>query len=94
MIPPMLLRLRIQEPGEKNVRLWIPLFLLWIFLAVIAIVLSPFLVVIALTLVFFAKGRELLIFLKALMEMLASLRGVRIDVSNPKRTSKVLIDLR
>lgn len=83
--PPMLAVVRIT--GESNFNLYLPLFLLWPFL----ILLAPFLLI---ALVIFYKGD-----LKNLGEitwhslaLLASTRGTTIDVNQP--TQKVLVTIK
>jgi hypothetical protein len=91
MMPPLLLGLRVITPTGRNVRLWLPLFLLWL-------ILLPLVVLVALTtalvdVVLLFAGRDYhhytLLLLRSL-EVLGATRGTTVRVHSD--TTDVNID--
>jgi hypothetical protein len=87
-IPPCLMRLRIINP-EQNINLWLPLFLVWIILAAIALVLSPLVAVLVILLWPFGWGEFPLLLGPYVYNCLCSVRGLSIDIK--KRNDVVRI---
>ena len=77
--PPLLLRLRIANQ-RRRLGLWLPLFLVWVILAVIAIPLVPLVLIAALILWPFGWGKLLLLFGPAIFRCLCALHGLEVDV--------------
>ena len=78
-LPPALMKLHILN-RSRRIRLWLPLFLVWLLLALIALLLIPFIlagVVIALC---SERGREWLRGGSALYCCVCSLRGLKLDI--------------
>jgi hypothetical protein len=81
IFPPALFRLRLVEYGRKKVGLWVPVFLLWPLLLVLAAVSVPLLLVAALALWRNPKARKALKSIPAAFVAFCSLRGCRIEVN-------------
>lgn len=76
--------IRIQRTGKnkKRMRLFLPIFLLWIVLAAFMIVLAPLILIASLILWPFGYGKSLLLFGPRLFSILFSLSGLAIQVEN------------
>jgi hypothetical protein len=72
---PMMAVLRIERPERPNVRLWLPLFLVWLLALPVAIVVLPLAAVILI-----AYGRNPLRLFAAYWNVLNALSGSHIDV--------------
>ena len=77
--PPSTLRLQVRS-DDRNIRLWLPLFLLWPLALLAALVLAPLVVAAAIILWPRGWGRPLLLAGPLLLNLLFSLRGLRIRV--------------
>jgi hypothetical protein len=78
ILPPMTATMHVRATGwRRGVRLWVPLFLVWLLLLPLLILLLPFLFVGALIL-----GINLWRSLKALNALLAATRGTQVEVAN------------
>jgi len=78
ILPPMTATMHVRATGwHRGVRLWVPLFLVWLLLLPLLILLLPFLFVGALIL-----GINLWRSLKALNALLAATRGTQVEVAN------------
>jgi hypothetical protein len=80
--PPMLMRLKILNP-EHHINLWLPLFLVWIFLFLIALALSPLICVLVILLWTSRWGEMLLLLGPALYRMFCALNGLEVDIRRP-----------
>ncbi len=89
--PPSILRVRIHDK-RRHFGLWLPLFLVWPLLLVLGLVLWPLLLIAAAVLWYWGWGRPLLFGGPALFSVLCALRGLRIEVSQPRE--QVLISFR
>ena len=87
MLPPMLLTVRVQN-DERRIRLWLPLILLWPVVAATVVLAIPVLVLAA-TL---SRRRYILLAGPLLLYMLASLRGLRLNVTSCESRVFVSID--
>lgn len=86
--PPSILSLRIK--GESNFSLWLPLFLIWPILLLVALVILPFIFLISL---FYLKGnvsRSILI-VPASYNLISDLKGLTVEVDNPKNNISIYI---
>ncbi len=81
---PMIMRLRVQQPGRRSVRLWLPVILAWILLAALLIVLLPFLLLGALFSAGRGPGFRLLLIYPLLAVLVWNLGGLVIDVNQKK----------
>ena len=82
IIPPMLLRVRVQS-GRRRFGVWLPLFLLWPPVFLLALALFPLLLALAVLLWPWGWGRTLLLTGPAIFRMVCALRGLLIDVHTP-----------
>jgi hypothetical protein len=96
MLPAVGLTVRVVENGEKKVGLWLPLFLIWPVVYVVAMVVYPFLAI-AVVCLKVADKREAL--KKAAIVLMAIpfifrlpfvLRGLRVEVD--EQNEQVLVD--
>ena len=84
---PMIVRLRIQENGGRNFRLWIPLFLIWPF----CLLGLPFLLIGLAIVYLFTKKRQLIYCVPAVFSLICAIRGLEIDVKS--HDSKIFISI-
>lgn len=84
MWPPSVLRIEIQK-DSRNFNLWLPLFAIWPFVLLTAVVLAP--VVLALAVVFWwtGWGKTMLYSGPIFFAMFCALRGLEIDVRKPDK---------
>ena len=80
-IPPYRMKLHIGN-DRRNLRLWLPLFLLWPILLVIALIMLPLILLAAIMLWFTGWGRMVLGIIPAVFSCLCGLRGLEVDVEN------------
>ena len=91
MLPPALLRLRVHS-DERRIRLWIPLVLLWPFVALVIILGAPALILAAAFCRHRGWGRPMLLTGPLILYALASLRGLRIDLDSGGNRVFIAID--
>ena len=79
--PPSVLRLQVRSQ-DQHVRLWLPLFLLWPMMAVVALILAP--LAFAAAIILRPKGsiRPLLLAGPRLLGLFFALRGLRVKVES------------
>lgn len=82
MLLPFSMKIRIVENGKNKVRLWFPVFFIWLVLFALAIVIAPFVLVGALILWPRKLGKKLLMFGPMFFYMLGSLNGLDIQVGS------------
>ncbi len=75
MMPPLLIRVQVQNQQGRAFRLWIPLFLLWVLLLPFAIVILP-----ALLIIFVAIDVDPFAALGSIFAVLANLSGTHVEV--------------
>lgn len=91
MLPPALLRLRVHS-DERRIRLWIPLVLLWPFIALVVILGAPALILAAACYRHRGWGRPMLLTGPLVLYALTSLRGLRIDLDSGGKRVFIAID--
>jgi hypothetical protein len=75
---PMVLAVRVHAHPDKAVRVWIPLFLVWLLLLPFVLVLAPIAMIVALVLGFNVwRGTG------AIVSVFTGLSGLRVDVEAP-----------
>ena len=84
-LPPSLLRLRVQT-RNRRVGLWVPLFIIWPFVALLALLLTPFVLIAAVLLWPSGKGRPLLLAGPLLFGIVCGLRGLTVSVEGTSQT--------
>jgi hypothetical protein len=87
---PMIVRLKIKEPGRRGFGLWFPAIVIWILLAALMLVLLPVLLLAALITWPQGPGPRLLLIYPLLASILWNLGGLTIDVDQKGRA--LLID--
>ena len=91
MLPPMLLRVRVQG-DKRRIRLWIPVIVLWPVIAVVVLLGTPVAVLIAARSGHRPRSRSILLAGPLLLYVLASLRGLRCDVTSGEDRVFISID--
>lgn len=89
---PFFMKLAVSN-DKRNVRLWLPLFIIWLLLLPLVILLLPLILIAQVLLFLIRKPRPLLGILYAAYCLVAALRGLRIDVESKRHNSKVLITI-
>jgi len=82
--PPLILRLKVSGQ-RKRCSLWLPLFLVWLVLAAIAIALLPLILIAVAILWPFGWGKLLFFFWPPFLGVLCALRGLEVDVKQGSR---------
>ena len=85
---PMIMRMHIRKQGQRGVRLWIPVFLVWILLFALMLVLLPLVLLASLLTIWKGPGLALLLFYPMVWAVLWSLSNLHVDVEN--ETHKIL----
>ena len=91
MLPPALLRVRIQN-DKRRIRLWIPFILLWPVVAVVVLLGMPLVVLTAALYWHRGWGRSILLAGPSLLYALTSLRGLRCSVASSEGRVFISID--
>ena len=81
MIPPMMMRVRVDRAGRRRLGCWLPLFLLWPILLILFVLLLPFLLVVCLFPRWGRRMRTTFRGLPVLWKAVCALRGLTVDVS-------------
>ncbi len=79
---PMIMKIHIEERGKKGIRLWLPMFLIWILLAVVLVVLSPIFLLAGIVAWFRGYGKVFLFAFPMLFSVLWAMAGLRIDIED------------
>ena len=88
---PLWMRIRIKESDRKNIRLFIPLFLVWLLLIPLLILALPFVLIAALVTWPRGHGRMILASIPLLIAVLGHLSGLHIEVDNPENQTFISI---
>ena len=91
MLPPMFLRLRVQG-DKRRIRLWIPVILLWPVVFVVVLLGTPVALLVATRSGHRARSRSVLLAGPLLLDVLASLRGLRCNVASGEDRVFISID--
>jgi hypothetical protein len=78
---PLFAIVHVRRPGGFNLRLWLPLILLWLLLAPLILLVLPLAILIALVL-----GMNPFPLIAGAWRVLSATRGVRVDVDSPDAT--------
>ncbi|UCC38830.1 MAG: hypothetical protein JSV96_13555 [Candidatus Aminicenantes bacterium] len=92
MRPPLFIRILIVQKGKNKIRLWFPFILVWLVFLVLAIALSPLILIAALVLWPSGLGKKLLMFGPMFFNVLNSLSGLYIQTQD--QDSKVYITIK
>ena len=79
--PPSVLKVQLKNES-RNFRFWLPLFVIWPFLLLAAVVVAPILLALALAIWWTGWGRPMLYSASIFFAMFCALRGLEIDVRN------------
>lgn len=82
---PMIVRLKVKEPGRRGFGLWFPAILIWILLAALMLVLLPFLLLAVLITTRDGPGAKLLLIYPLLASVLWNLGGMTIDINQKEK---------
>ena len=82
---PMIVRLRVREPGRRGFGLWFPVIIIWVLLAALMLVLLPVLLLAALVTWRRGPGPSLLLVYPLLASVLWNLGGLTVDVDQKDR---------
>ena len=85
MFPPSILRVRVLDK-DSRVSLWIPLILIWPLVGALYVLFLPCIVVVAIVTWRRGWGRQILFVGPALFRLYCDLRGLKIDVTEPKES--------
>ena len=77
--PPLIMRLRLKRNGRMGMSLWLPLFLIYPFVAVLALLLLPLLFVAALILLPLGCSRTVVLLYPRLYGVVCALRELEVD---------------
>jgi hypothetical protein len=83
--PPMLMRLKIID-GDRRINLWLPIFLVWLLILLVAIIISPLICLAVILLWPWGWGEMLLLLGPAVYRVLCALRGLQVDIQRPGET--------
>jgi len=75
---PLILRMQLAGPKRRSIRLWVPLFIVWPILLVLAIVTLPLLLLVAIVLILIGRAAWLRTSW-ALCRIVVASRGLQID---------------
>jgi hypothetical protein len=90
-LPPSSVRFRLAN-GQHHLSLWLPLFLLWPFAVVFALILLPFVLIFATVFWRSGYGKTLLLCGPGVMSCLCALRGLNVDIG--QKQNGLLISIR
>lgn len=79
---PMIMKIHIYERGKKCVRLWLPMFLIWILLAALVVLLSPLILLAGIVAWSYGHGRTFLFVIPMVFTMLWAMSGLRIHIED------------
>lgn len=88
MIPPFLIRIKIQEEGKSDFGLWVPFFLLWPLILPLLLLVYLFLLLVSL---FRLRPGRGILSVTALWALFCALRGLSVDVSGPRSSVKLFV---
>ncbi|MCX6377784.1 MAG: hypothetical protein NTU88_17435, partial [Armatimonadetes bacterium] len=85
-----ILRIRISEKGERGFRLWIPLFLFWPVLVLVAFI-APVVIVASPRLRRRSSVKSVLMSGPCFLEALCAVRGLRVDVRDEQDCVSIVL---
>ncbi len=89
-VPPCIMKLYITD-SRHNLRLWLPLFLLWLLAAMIALVLLPLLLIAAATALCSRRIRQVLAGVAVVYKCMCSLRGLKLDLKQKNEKIEIAV---
>ncbi len=88
---PSILKINIQRSNKKRVNLWLPIFLLWPFLLILALVLFPILLIVQIGRSLLGQKSKAALILPYLYDLLSAFQGLHIEVSGKENVRIVFI---
>jgi hypothetical protein len=88
---PLWMRIRIKGSDQRNIRLLIPLFLVWLLLIPLLILALPFVLIAAAVTWPRGHGRMILAAIPLLIVVIGHLSGLHIEVDNPENQTFIAI---
>jgi len=91
---PLVGTVRLQRPGRRSFRIWIPVFLLWPFIIAAFLVLELLVIVAGAVLLFIwpRDALKIILMLPAVLYMLMQTAGLKVEIAEPGQT-EFLIEL-
>jgi len=77
---PVLFRFKLKQKEKRPVRLWLPLFLIWLVIIPLSVALGPFVLVVACSVKRKGYGRLLIYFYPLLFSALWALSGLSVEI--------------
>ena len=87
---PLILKLKVPRGGSRPLRLYLPLFIVWILLIPVFLLLLPVFLIGALVLWHTPYGRLILMFLPMVCVVIWHLQGLKIGIRNKKQHIDIL----
>ena len=81
MIPPWLIHLRIRRSGRRRIGLWVPVFLFWPLIWLLALVAMALALVVGIIVAPWGWARPVICLVPWLMRMLSASKGLRLQVA-------------
>jgi len=88
--PTFWLRIKIRQTEGRNFGLWLPLFLLWPIVLVLAIILFPIILLITIFQLLTGNNQPVILILPRLFSVACALRGMKVDIQSPDETVYVV----
>jgi len=88
---PLIMRIRVIEAGGRHLRLFIPLFLIWLLLLPFLLLAAPFILIAAAVTWRQGTGRMLLGIFPLLISVIGTLSGLHIQVESPDNQTLISI---
>ena len=88
---PWLLKIHIRGQNKRRIKIWVPLPLIYIPVFILAIILSPLLIIAAIVLLII-KGINMFKAIPAIFSVVAASRGFLFDVNTPKEKFLIAIE--
>jgi hypothetical protein len=88
-IPPCLLHLHVHS-GDHHISLWLPLFLAWLILGALLLALLPLFLIVLIIALPFGWGEFTLLFGPRFYNVLCALKGLKVDIDNPREKVEIL----
>jgi len=79
---PLILKIKIINENRRGIRLWLPIFLVWIVLIFVMLLLFPLVLIAAVIAIPFGYARTIILLGPYFIRILCSLRGLKVDVNS------------
>jgi hypothetical protein len=89
-LPPMLLHVQIPI-GDGFFGLWLPWFLVYLFLLILTVIALPFLIILSIICIPFGKWQPIIMIGPYIWRLLFNMKGLKVDIQQKNR--KLMFDL-